>query len=60
MEFLFLLLLFQGVPLHTRNDMYRVKYDDGRVFAEFARSVIEGKDIVLHTAMSGMPRKIDV
>lgn len=27
-----------------------VKYDDGRVFAEFARSVIEGKDIVLYTA----------
>ena len=26
-----------------------VKYDDGRVFAEFARCVIEGRDIVLHT-----------
>ncbi len=26
-----------------------VKYDDGRVFAEFARCVIEKKDIVLHT-----------
>ncbi len=26
-----------------------VQYDDGRVFAEFARDVIEGKDIVLHT-----------
>ncbi len=27
-----------------------VSYDDGRVFAEFARCAIEGKDIVLHTA----------
>lgn len=27
-----------------------VKYDDGRVFAEFARCAIEGKNIVLHTA----------
>ncbi len=27
-----------------------VTYDDGRVFAEFARSAIEKKDIVLHTA----------
>ncbi len=26
-----------------------VSYDDGRVFAEFARNAIEGKDIVLHT-----------
>lgn len=26
-----------------------VDYEDGRVFAEFARCVIEGKDIVLHT-----------
>lgn len=26
-----------------------VNYDDGRVFAEFARCVIEGRDIVLHT-----------
>lgn len=26
-----------------------VEYDDGRVFAEFARSVVEKKDIVLHT-----------
>lgn len=26
-----------------------VEYNDGRVFAEFARSAIEGKDIVLHT-----------
>lgn len=26
-----------------------VEYDDGRVFAEFARCSIEGKDIVLHT-----------
>ena len=26
-----------------------VAYDDGRVFAEFARCVIEGRDIVLHT-----------
>ena len=26
-----------------------VKYDDNRVFAQFARSVIEGKDIILHT-----------
>ena len=26
-----------------------VAYDDGRVFAEFARAVIEKKDIVLHT-----------
>lgn len=26
-----------------------VSYDDSRVFAEFARCVIEGKDIVLHT-----------
>ncbi len=26
-----------------------VRYDDGRVFAEFARCVIEGRDIVLHT-----------
>lgn len=26
-----------------------VDYHDGRVFAEFARSVIEGKDIILHT-----------
>lgn len=27
-----------------------VEYSDSRVFAEFARCVIEGKDIVLHTA----------
>lgn len=27
-----------------------VKYDDGRVFAEFARCALEKKDIVLHTA----------
>lgn len=27
-----------------------VRYDDGRVFAEFARCAIEGRDIVLHTA----------
>lgn len=27
-----------------------VEYDDPRVFAEFARCVIEGRDIVLHTA----------
>lgn len=27
-----------------------VRYDDGRVFAEFARCVIEGKDIILHTS----------
>ena len=27
-----------------------VKYDDNRVFAEFARCVMEGRDIVLHTA----------
>lgn len=27
-----------------------VAYDDGRVFAEFARCVLEKKDIVLHTA----------
>ncbi len=27
-----------------------VEYDDGRVFAEFARCAIEKKDIVLHTA----------
>lgn len=26
-----------------------VGYNDGRVFAEFARSAVEGKDIVLHT-----------
>ncbi|MCR5507783.1 MAG: NAD(P)-dependent oxidoreductase [Lachnospiraceae bacterium] len=26
-----------------------VRYDDGRVFAEFVRCVIEGRDIVLHT-----------
>lgn len=26
-----------------------VAYDDGRVFAEFARAAIEGRDIVLHT-----------
>lgn len=26
-----------------------VQYDDGRVFAEFARCAIEGRDIVLHT-----------
>lgn len=26
-----------------------VSYDDGRVFAEFARCAIEGRDIVLHT-----------
>lgn len=26
-----------------------VNYDDGRVFAEFARCAIEGKDIILHT-----------
>lgn len=26
-----------------------VRYSDGRVFAEFARCVIEGRDIVLHT-----------
>lgn len=26
-----------------------VSYNDGRVFAEFARCVIEGKDIILHT-----------
>lgn len=26
-----------------------VQYNDGRVFAEFARCVIEGRDIVLHT-----------
>ena len=26
-----------------------VDYDDSRVFAQFARSVIEGKDIILHT-----------
>ncbi len=26
-----------------------VKYDDGRVFADFARCVIEGRDIILHT-----------
>ncbi len=26
-----------------------VQYNDGRVFAEFARSVIENKDIILHT-----------
>jgi nucleoside-diphosphate-sugar epimerase len=26
-----------------------VSYDDGRVFAEFARSAIERRDIVLHT-----------
>lgn len=26
-----------------------VEYDDARVFAEFARCVIEGKDIILHT-----------
>lgn len=29
-----------------------VRYDDGRVFAEFARCAIEGRDIVLHTAGS--------
>lgn len=27
-----------------------VRYNDGRVFAEFARCAIEGKDIILHTA----------
>jgi len=27
-----------------------VAYDDGRVFANFARSALEGRDIVLHTA----------
>lgn len=27
-----------------------VDYHDGRVFAEFARCVVEGKDIILHTA----------
>lgn len=27
-----------------------VEYNDNRVFAQFARSVIEGKDIVLHTS----------
>lgn len=27
-----------------------VSYDDGRVFAEFARCAIEGRDIVLHTS----------
>jgi nucleoside-diphosphate-sugar epimerase len=26
-----------------------VRYNDGRVFAEFARCAIEGRDIVLHT-----------
>ena len=26
-----------------------VDYEDGRVYAQFARSIIEGKDIVLHT-----------
>lgn len=26
-----------------------VEYEDGRVFAEFARCLIEGKDIILHT-----------
>ena len=26
-----------------------VRYDDGRVFAEFARCAIEGRDIILHT-----------
>lgn len=27
-----------------------VSYDDGRVFAEFARCAIEGRDIILHTS----------
>lgn len=42
-----------GVPIKvirlTQTFGPGVQYDDGRVFAEFARSAIEGKDIVLHT-----------
>lgn len=32
-----------------------VKYNDGRVFAEFARAAIEGNDIILHT--KGMTKR---
>ncbi len=34
----------------TQTFGYGVEYNDGRVFAEFARCVIENKDIILHTA----------
>ncbi|HYF84378.1 MAG TPA: NAD-dependent epimerase/dehydratase family protein [Clostridia bacterium] len=43
-----------GVPVKiarlTQTFGAGVKYDDGRVFAQFARSVIEKKNIVLHTS----------
>lgn len=42
-----------GVPVKTLRLSQTfgagVQYDDGRVFAEFARAVIEHRDIVLHT-----------
>lgn len=42
-----------GVPVNvlrlTQTFGPGVQYDDGRVFAEFARCAIEGRDIVLHT-----------
>ncbi|MCG7334339.1 NAD-dependent epimerase/dehydratase family protein [Sporosarcina sp. ACRSM] len=42
-----------GIPIKvarlTQTFGAGVKYDDDRVFAQFARSVIEKKDIVLHT-----------
>ncbi len=42
-----------GVPVRvlrlTQTFGPGVRYDDGRVFAEFARCVIEGRDIVLKT-----------
>lgn len=42
-----------GVPVKvarlTQTFGEGVRYDDGRVFAEFARAVIEGRDIVLKT-----------
>ena len=37
-----------------------VEYDDGRVFAEFARCVIEGKDIILKTKGETKRNYIDV
>lgn len=37
-----------------------VDYNDGRVFAEFARCVIEGKDIVLHTKGETKRNYLDV
>lgn len=42
-----------GVPVRvlrlTQTFGPGVEYEDGRVFAEFARCVIEGRDIILHT-----------